>query len=282
VLRGAIRISSAVAARLPEPMVERLSVLGGTLEWAARPAKRRTLAENLSRALGESPSSHRVRRLVRLEVQNEARRSADFLWALRRPKELIERSEVVGIEHLGNALGGGRGVVLTSFHLGGWEVVDSLPRALGFTLNVLVTDDWLAWAVAPMRERAGLRVIYDSEPVRRSAQRLQSGEALLVLADYAKPSMRTYTVRLFGQEVDLPAGPATLSRLCGSPIVPFVAVPTGPRRWRVIVESPVPAPSRHGGREAEWETLQALADRFTDLARMHARHWAAVYPMAWR
>jgi len=282
VLRGAIRVASAVASCLPDAVVDRLAEVGGTLEWAARPAKRRVLAQNLSRAAGLPATSPEVRRLVHREIRNEAQRSADFLLAVWNADRLLDATNVIGIEHVRAVLREGQGAVLTSFHLGGWEVIDALPRRLGFKLNVIVTNDWLAWAVAPIRVHAGLNVVYDDEPLARVTDRLRAGETVLVLADYAKPHMRTYTVRLFGQDVDLPAGPATLARLCGSPIVPFLAIPPARRRWEVIVDRPLRPPPRSGGRDAERELLQLVADRFTELVPPYLEHWAAVYPMRWR
>jgi lauroyl/myristoyl acyltransferase len=103
-----------------------------------------------------------------------------------------------------------------------------------------------------------------------------------VLGEYAKDSMRTHPVSLLGAIVELPAGPAALARLCGSPIVPFSVLPLAPRRWRVSIEPPLEPPPRNGGVEAERALLRELADRWTALLRAHPEHWAAVYPMTWR
>ena len=269
-------------ARLPAGMAHTLARAGGTIEWAARPAKRRQLAENLSHALGRAPSDAAVRRLVRREVVNEARRSVDFLWAVARPDELRRTTTVDGLEHILNAVEDGRGVILASLHLGGWEVAAPVPAAaVPVPTTVLATDDWLAWAVARVRRDAGLRLLYDSEPPLRLVELLRRGEALLVLGDYAKPGMRTYRVALLDADVELAAGIGALSRLAGAPIVPFVVLPEGPRRWRVAIEPAIPAPPRSSGREGEREALQALADRWTDTIRAHPDHWAMVYPMTW-
>lgn len=283
VLRAAITAASAVGSRLPARAAHRLARAGGTVEWAVRPAKRRRLAENLAHALGCPPDDRAVRALVRQEVVNEARRSADLLWALARPEELVATTEVEGREHLLGALGRGRGVLLVSAHIGGWEVATALPRALvPVPTTAIVTDDWLAWAVGGLRIRAGLGLLYDTEPIARAATLLRAGEAVLLLGDYAKAPMRTYAVGFLDGVAELPAGPAALSRLCGTPIVPFTVLPVGPRRWRVVVEPPLYPPDRNGGVEAERVLLQELADRWTVQLRAHPEHWAAVYPIAWR
>jgi KDO2-lipid IV(A) lauroyltransferase len=283
VLRGAILGASAVVGRVPAGAIPALTAVGGSVEWALRPAKRRRLAENLCHTLGLPPDHPQVRALVRREVVNEARRSADFLWALAKPAELLATTRVEGAEHIEAALAHGRGVLLVSTHLGGWEVATALAReVVPVRTTAIVTDDWLAWAVEGLRVRAGLGIMYDSEPASTAVRLLRGGEALLVLADYAKDWMRTYPVRLLDAVAELPAGPATLSRLCGSPIVPFTVLPLATRRWRVGFEPPLDPPERGSGSEGEKAVLQELADRFGRTLRDHAEHWAAVYPMTWR
>jgi KDO2-lipid IV(A) lauroyltransferase len=241
------------------------------------------LAANLSHALGLPPEHPEVKALVRREVRNEARRSADFLWALARPDELRATTEILGREHIDAALARGRGVLLVSTHVGGWEVATALPEVIvPVPTTAIVTDDWLAWAVEGLRIRAGLGIMYDSEPVSKAARLLRAGEAILVLGDYAKEWMRTYPVRLLDAIVELPAGMVVLARLCGTPLVPFSVLPVAPRRWRVEIEELLDPPSRDGGHEAEKEVLQTLADRWTATLRTYAEHWAAVYPMNWR
>jgi lauroyl/myristoyl acyltransferase len=282
VLRGAIRAASAGVVALPAPVVHRLALVGGTVEWAARPAKRRQLAANLSHAVERAPDDLEVKRLVRREVLNEARRSVDLLWALRRRDELLASTEIVGREHIDAALAQGHGLLLVSPHLGGWEVATAIPaHVVPVPTTAIVTDDWIAWAAAGLRREAGLGILYDTEPITKAVRLLRNGEALLVLGEYAKDSMRTYPVRLLDAVAELPAGPATLARLCESPIVPFTVLPLSPRRWRVAIQPPLLAPSRKGGVEAEKALLQALADRWTVTLREHAEHWAAVYPMRW-
>ena len=283
VLRGALVAASATVGRLPAGVVAPLATTGGTIEWALRPGKRRRLAQNLSHAVGRAPDDPEVRALVKREVRNEARRSADLLWALASPDELIATTAIEGRENVEAAVSRGRGVLLVSPHVGGWEVVTALARVVvPVPTTAIVTDDWIAWAVDRYRAAAGLGVMYDSEPTSRAARLLRAGQALLVLGDYAKDSMRTYPVRLLDAVAELPAGLATLPRLCGSPVVPFTALPLAPRRWHVKLEPLLEPPERDGGEAADRALLQELADRWSVTLSAHAEHWAAVYPMTWR
>jgi KDO2-lipid IV(A) lauroyltransferase len=283
VLRAALLTASAGGSRLPASVAHRIALAGGSIEWAIRPAKRRQLASNLCHALGLPPDDAAVKRLVRQEVLNEARRSADLLWALGRRDELLATTEVVGAEHIATALARGRGILLVSPHLGGWEVATALPaKIVPVPTTAIVTDDWIAWAAAGLRIDAGLGVLYDTDSMAKAANLLRSGQAVLVLGEYAKEGMRTYPVRLLDGVAEIGAGPATLARLCGSPIVPFTVLPVAPRRWRVEIEPPLDPPPRNGGVEAEKALLQELVDRWTVTLRAHPEHWAAVYPLTWR
>ena len=282
-LRRAIVGASAITSRLPVGVVGPLASVGARVEWACRPGKRRQLASNLCHALGLPPDHPDVKALVRREVRNEARRSADFLWALANPDELLATTEIEGREHIDEALARGHGVLLVSTHVGGWEVATALAKAIvPVPTTAIVTDDWLAWAVEGLRVRAGLGVMYESELASKAARLLRDGDAILVLGDYAKDWMRTYSIRFLDAVAELPAGSVALARLCGTPLVSFSVLPVAARRWRVEIEAPLDPPQRNGGAEAEQALLQELADRWTETLHANAEHWAAVYPMTWR
>lgn len=270
-------------SRLPAAATHALATVGGTAEWAVRPAKRRRLARNLAHAVGRDPGDAVVRRLVRAEVVNEARRSADLLWALGRPDELRATVDIEGEEHIGAALAAGRGMILAGIHLGGWEVATALPQVVvPVPTTAIVADDWLAWAIEHTRHTAGLRVMYRTEPAIRAARLLRNGEALLVLGDDGwGDEPRSYGVRFLDGIARLPAGIVTLARLCGSPIVCFYILPRGPRRWVAIIDPPAAPPAREEGAEGEERVLQALADRWSDMIRAHPDHWAAPYVIRW-
>ena len=281
-LARVIDAAALAGSRLPAGVAHTLALAGGTAEWALRPRKRRRLAANLARAVELPVGSAEVRRLVREEIRNEARRSADLLWALGRRHAFLASVELEGIEHVHEALARGNGLILAGIHVGGWEVATAVPHAVvPVPTTAIVADDWLAWAIEHMRTTAGLRVLYRGEPMLTAARLLRAGEALLVLGDDGIGQPRGYPVPFVGGVAELPAGTVALARLCGTPIVSFYVLPLGPRRWRVLVDPPVEPPPRRSGEEGERRVLQALADRWTEVIRAHPEHWAAVYRIRW-
>jgi lauroyl/myristoyl acyltransferase len=283
VLARVIAAASAAGARLDPATSHRLAAVGGTLEWAARPGKRRVLRENLAHFLGLAEDDPALDRLVREEIRNEARRSADLLWAIARPQELIANTRLDGRERLDAVFAQGRGVVIAGPHVGGWEVAVPVPAAvLPVPASALVTDDWLAWAVDRIRRRVRLGVVYTGEGPLEVARRLRRGEALIMFSDIAPPGVATAPVRLGAGVVELPLGPATLARLGGAPIVPMAVLPMGPRAWRVELGAAIEPAPRQAGQAGDAEVLQRLADAWSAVIRRHPEQWAAVYPLRWR
>lgn len=282
VLARVIAGASALGGVLPPGVAHGLARAGGTAEWALRPAKRRALATNLGHALGLPPEHAAVRRLIRREIVNEAHRSADVLWALSHPDDLRATTAVEGADHIAAALAHGNGVILSSLHLGGWEVATAIPAAVvPVPTTALVEDDWLAWAIDGQRRAAGLHTLYASAPARQAAAVLRRGHALLALGETGINMTRAYRVRFLDAEAELPGGTVALSRLCGSPIVPFAVLPVGRRRWRVTIEPPLLPPARHERDAGEQLLLQELADRWSAMIGAHPEHWAAVYSIHW-
>jgi lauroyl/myristoyl acyltransferase len=260
VLARVIDVATWVGARLPTGVARDLAVVGGHLEWLARPAKRAILAENLAHAVGGRPDDPAVRRLVRREIVNEAHRSADLLWALGRPDDLLASVAIDGADHARAAATAGRGVILTGVHLGGWELATALPKAvLPVPTTALVADDWLAWAIEGMRSRAGLRVLFRTAPISHLGRLLRDGQAIVLLGDDASgPAPRRCPVRFLDGVAELPAGVPTLARLYQCTVVVFSVVREGPRRWRIVVDPPCWPPPRRSGRGGDRALLQAL------------------------
>lgn len=280
---GQVIVTAAwFGARVPTRVARGAAFIGGHVEWACRPAKRRQLAVNLGHAVGQAPRSRPVRQLVRREIVNEARRSADLLWSIGNRRAFLDTVVVEGIEHSDAAVARGQGVVLAGIHLGGWEVAVPVPAAvIPVPTTVIVADDWLAWGIQRVRDAAGLSVLYRSASAVAAVRVLQRGEVLLLLGDDASGAPpRRHRVRFCDGWANLPDGIPALARLARSPIVPFFVVPLGPRRWKVVLEPAIEPPS-HADHDDDARVLQLLADRWTEWITRYPEHWAARFPIEW-
>jgi Kdo2-lipid IVA lauroyltransferase/acyltransferase len=283
VLATVIDGAAAIGGRVPANVAHRCAVVGGMLEWALRPRLRRRLATNLAHAVDRPPHDRMVRALVRAELVNEAKRSADLLWSISRPDEFLATMVVDGREHADRAAARGRGVLLAGIHLGGWEVAAGAPATvIPVPTTVVVADNWLAWGIQHVRVALGLKIIYRSQAALGALRVVRRGEALLVLGDDAfGPEPRTHRVQFCGVPARMPSGIVTLARLAGAPIVPFEVLPTAPRRWRIRLGPIVEPPARDSGDDGEQRVLQRLCDEWTASIRRNPAHWSARFPIAW-
>ena len=269
-------------SRLPAWLAHGLAVLGGNIQWALRPKRRRDLAANLCHAVGARREDPLVKRTVRRVMINESRAAADLLWAIGRPREFLDTVVYENWHFVDDAAAKGRGLILAGTHLGGWEVATAIPgEKVPVPTNVIVADNWIAWAIEHVRSAVGLRVMYRQAAALRSVRRLQDGEAVLLLGDNSEFAGHKHLVRFLDGEIQMAAGVAALARLAGSPIISFTILPLGPRRWKATMDPPIEPPPPQAGRDGEKLVMQQLADRWSRAIRANAEHWAMAARLHW-
>ena len=269
-------------SRLPAWLAHGLAELGGNIQWALRPKRRRRLAANLCHAVGALPDDPRVQQTVRRVMINESHAAADLLWALGRPKEFLDTVVCQDWHFVDATVSQGRGLILAGTHLGGWEVATAIPGAkVAVPTNVIVADNCIAWAIEHARAAVGLRVMYRHVAALRSVRRLRAGEAVLLLGDNSELAGHTHRVHFLDSDMEMAAGVAALARLSGSPIISFTVLPLGPRRWRAAMDPPIEPPSPESGKAGEQAVLQELADRWSEAIRANPEHWAMAAPLQW-
>ena len=271
-----------VGSRLPAWLTHGLAELGGNIQWALRPKRRRCLAANLCHALGAPPDHRRVQSAVRRVMINESHAAADLLWAIGQPQEFLDTVVYKDWHYVDEVVSQGRGLILAGTHLGGWEVATAIPGAkVAVPTNVIVADNWIAWAIEHVRAGVGLRVMYRQAAALRSVRRLQAGEAVLLLGDNSEFAGHKHRVRFLDSDMQMAAGVAALARLAGSPIISFTVLPLGPRRWKATMDPPIEPPLPEAGRAGEQAVLQKLADRWSDAIRANPDHWSMAAPLHW-
>ena len=282
---GLARIIDGAAwagSRTPSWLSHALADFGGNMQWATRPKRRSQFAFNLCHVLALPPDDPEVRRLVRKVMINEAHAAADLLWAIGQPQRFLDTVVYQDWHLVEETAAQGRGLILAGTHLGGWEVATSIPGAkIPVPTNVIVADNWIAWAIEHVRATGGLRVMYRQVAALRSVRRLQAGEAVLLLGDNSEFAGHTHRVRFLDSDMQMAAGVAALSRLSGAPIIPFTVLPLGPRRWRVTIDHPIGPPSPPSGKAGERPVMQELADRWSATIRENPEHWSMAAPLVW-
>lgn len=246
--RGGFHLLTATArvSALGGPETVRLAGhLLGTLHYRLGKRKRRNLLKQMGtlmpdrradgRLQADLHNAYRVNDRAILEVL------ATYSGALK-PGQVAEMCSLDQIQRLDQSLARGRGAVLLGMHMGnGIALAIHLARA-GYPVNVVYRESkkirptFFARGIA----RNGLQAI-PAQPAaagfRRMLRALKNGGIVFILMDQAS---RTGGVpaRFLGKDLDMPPGPAELSRRTGAPLIPLLL--TGAEQgWQFRLAKPL-------------------------------------------
>ncbi len=213
---------------------------------------------------------------ARSSVRNYVRYVVDFLRFHRWSNEdLRQRSTVIGVEHLHNALAQNRGAIAIGFHLGNIDLGATLLGQQGYPVHVVVEPfrpPALDEVIQEQRRGRGLILIPLERAARESLRVLRQRAILALLVDRPVPDDGV-PVRFFGGTVFLPAGAARLALRTGAPIVPCCAYRTRPGRYTAEVAEPI-LPEQYAGAE---DPVQAV----TQAMVATLERWVRQMPSQW-
>ena len=214
-------------------------------------------------------------KIVRGACDNFARIANDY-WQMDRIRAQQDRRiEVVGGEYLEALRSSGRGSIIFTAHLGGWQVIPFVTARYGLPMivfrrkldNLLVNQAYERWLTANgvsivMKEMHGLRNL---------AAILRRGGHVGMLVDVRfEGGMR---IPFLGQGAMTATGPAALARKYDALLVPVRTERLGPAKFRVTVEEPRPA-VRTNDQEADIrETLCWMNERIGEWVRARPEQW---------
>lgn len=221
---------------LPEGFAYRL---GEGLGWAVGVVlgvRRKTVRAHLRQAFpGESEAWRR--RLARASFRHLGRESvATFLLGRMSPQDVLDRTEVVGLPALLEAVAKGKGVILISAHLGSWEIAAASLALRGIPLDGVVQRQRNPLFDADLNEtrrRFGVKVIFRSEATKEVLRSLRKGRVVGLLADQNVRRGGIF-VDFFGKKAATARGPAIFALRTGCPIFLGLArrVEGTPTRYR--------------------------------------------------
>jgi KDO2-lipid IV(A) lauroyltransferase len=217
------RVLAALFGLLPEPVVRRL---GRGLGKAATLVARDRFAmamRHQTRVQGEGVDARRAAREVFAQY---GRYWTETFWVRpRRSASILDRTTLVGIQHLHAARDSGRGIVLALPHCGNWEIAGL--RAAAEDTRVLAVAEALSnerivqWFI-DMRASMEIDIVIarrGGSVTRALIERLRSGGTIALLCD-RDLSGRGVPVTLFGEETTMPAGPVALADRTGAVLLP--------------------------------------------------------------
>lgn len=229
---------------------------------------RRAMAENLVPVLGPCGFLARQQRIFRTMWM--------FAWCLSERYERLSTDRSFRVEAdlaRWNALfGAGRGLILVTAHVGNYEVGSMLPAVAEGRRVIVVREREVNPEAQEFVERLLASVggphysvhFEQDDPLHgmELLDALREGAIVGIQGDRPRHGGKSVKTRLFGREIDLPAGPATLARLAAVPLVPIFVVRVGRFHYRVDIREPI--------------EVALTSDRHADVAVATARVAAAI------
>ncbi|MCC7366521.1 MAG: lysophospholipid acyltransferase family protein [Dehalococcoidia bacterium] len=221
-----------VAMRLPPRVSYGIAGACATAGFYCWPRGRRAMLRNYQRVLHGAPSGE-VQRTARASLVNYCRYLADFVrFPSLSPEQLRARCHgEESFANLDHALARGKGAIIVCMHFGNWDLGAGAAAARGYPLTVVAEtfkDPRLDRMVMGARERLGMQVVRMEKAGPSLIRALRQNGLLALLIDRPVPG-EGVKVQFFGEEIEVPAGPARLALRTGAAVVPTAFARTGPR-----------------------------------------------------
>jgi KDO2-lipid IV(A) lauroyltransferase len=152
--------------------------------------------------------------------------------------ELLRNVEVVGHRNVIDALTRGKGVIITSSHIGNWELGAVVLAHLGHQVHAVAgvqLGRWLAPAVRDAKSELAVHTIRPEDGYRKLWRALSRNDLLALMVD-GDIFGQGVSLPFFDREVRWPAGPGVLSKRTGAPVVSGYCRRLSAGKFRVVLE----------------------------------------------
>lgn len=224
-----------------------------------------------------------VKRIVRRAYESYARY---YIETFRLPllgKAAIDSGvEVLGFEHIQNALAKGKGVILALPHLGGWEWSGRWLIHQGHELHAVVErlkNDELFEMFMHLRKSYGVSVIPLDDNAGVAVQEALAKNQIVALLCDRDLQGNGVEVDFFGESTTVPAGPAFFALRTGAALIPIgTYFAKGFDQHKTLVMPPVNV-SREGSlRDDITRVAQELTKSIEVLIRRAPDQWHLFQP----
>lgn len=272
------RTVAAVVRRLPPRASYAVAALIGSATFYLWPRGRRATERNFRRVL-RGATAGQVRRTARRSLVNYCCYLADFVRFPSLDAQTLVRS-VCGEESfaaLDRVLERGRGAIIVCMHFGNWDLGAGAAAARGYPLTVVAEtfgDARLDALIVGSRTRLGMQVVKMEKTGPSLLRTLKHNGLLALLIDRPVPG-DGIKVQFFGEEVEVPAGPARLALRSGAAVVPTAFARMDPRAFNVMTLTDFDLDfARSGNEEADVVALtQAIMASHERIIRQYPDQW---------
>jgi lauroyl/myristoyl acyltransferase len=223
------RLAIIVIPWLPAWLIEVSAYLAGLIAWFVAKKARQQATQNMLHVLGpQVMETAQGRRKLRHAVQAMFRNNVlnyltTFSLSSRKPSRILSELHIEGREHLDAALARGKGVIISSMHIGPFNYLFQWVALSGYDLTIPVErlgDPRMLALITDLRSKHGTHILplQGSASMRMIFQKLRANKIVLLTADRAIEGQSS-EMPFFGATARLPVGVAHLANRTGATIV---------------------------------------------------------------
>lgn len=220
-----VKLFSKIMCVLPLPLRKLFAGFLGSVAVLVVPKWRMKMAEaNIRECLGVS--EERARQIAADSLHRFGRMVVEVLrFPLLNKDTIHDKVRVEGLEYLEAAYAQGKGVIMCTGHYGNWELLGATVALHGYPMLSITrkqNNGYMDRAINEFRQMVGQRVTYNrgEHGLLAISRMLREKNLLGVLYDQ-DTNDDGVEIDLFGKRSVIPLGPAALSRIYGSPILPI-------------------------------------------------------------
>lgn len=235
----AYRVALVILGRLPEALALEMGAWAGWVAGTFLGIRKGVVMEHLRMAFPERDERWRSRVLSSSFRHLGREGVATFLLSGFSKEEILDRTEVEGLEALEAALAEGKGVILATGHFGNWEIGAGAFAVRGISMDIIVQRQRNPLFDAHLnrnRRRLGLRTILRAGAPKETLKALRSGRLVGIAGDQNLRRGGVF-VDFFGKKAATARGAAIFALRSGAPIIMGVCQRLEGRkaryRWRL-------------------------------------------------
>ncbi|MCP4549000.1 MAG: lysophospholipid acyltransferase family protein [bacterium] len=269
-----VRTGLKIGNLFPWRMISDSGAFWGWTAFHIFRVRRTATLRNLRMAFGDRYSEEELQSLASRCFVNFGRTFMEyFALPAFHKRNIMQRIEYEGEEHMQAALAGGKGVLFLAAHFGNWEVAAIATSKLGVPLHTVVGDlanPVVDEVVNNLRESLGLIVDRRRMGLRAVLRALKQGHGIGIQADQ-EARWNGIPVPFFGMTSLTHPGTAWFSLKTGAPILQAYALRVG-NGFRVVYEPPI------------WPNAEATDEEVLKLTALHTARLENLirrYPDQW-
>ena len=237
---------------------------------------RKKVLVNLEIVFGRRKSRKEKKSILFALFYNSCLDFLNTVYFAHRPQRLLKNVEIYGEENLKEALRMEKGVIGVCGHFANFPLMLASLSFSGYPVNTIIREARnrnLEKSYQDLRRRFKVRSISKNpthQSVRESIIWLRKGGILCFLMDqHIKTGLR---INFFNQKVYVPAGPATLARRLGCPVLPIIALRKGGIH-KVIIGKRLELSFTGNSKEDIYRNTVLFSNIIEDWVRKYPEEW---------